>query len=449
MKDYYNQYIKFTKESDIKRRHDRIWTIRGSYYSAYTFYLGDPEIPKSPSKPTSKLSYDDLFANSNMITISYDIPGHPSPTSFSSINQMAESILSHLGLSLLPPLLSEKSSNTSEVETPPISYELLPFSRFDQTPNNISDLIKLGESYEALKARQQRFPLNIDILHKLVEPLRDLNSLIGMTKAKEAVFNQLIYQLAGLRNPKGDFLHTVIDGEPGVGKTELARILGRIFAAMGVLSKGTFTEVNITDLKGTYVGQTEMKTTKKLNEALGGVVYFDEAYSLGSSHIGGGSMAGMDSYSEGIINIINRYMSEHVNDLIMIFSGYRSDMAEKLFSGNRGLESRIGIWISIDKYEPADLASIFKKKVADQSWECLVDDTELIEFFRSNREIFRFNGRDIEIFLTQVKTAHARRMLISDVDQHRRINSQDLRQAISNWRNLRKQEPPTSSHIYI
>lgn len=444
MKTYYFQYNDYIRPDEtIRPRDDARWTLRASYYSSYTFYISEPEPPRRPQDLFGAFSLDDLFGSSNFITISYDMPGHPT-TSFDSINQMAENILSHLGIGkpiTVPTPIKAPS------EKPPKD---LPFKRFPYTPKNINDLIALGEDYENLNKEECRYPLDITRLNKLVEPLKDLRALIGMEKAKEAVFNQIIYQLQGLRNPKGDFLHTVIDGEPGVGKTELARILGRIFAGMGAVSKGTFTEVSITDLKGSYVGQSEMKTTKKLNEALGGVVYFDEAYSLGSSHIGGGATAGMDTYSEGIINIINRYMSEHVNDLIMIFSGYRADMTEKFFSGNRGIESRIGMWLSIDKYQPSDLSAIFLKKVTDQEWRCSISSSDLETFFRTNRDIFRFNGRDIEIFLTQVKTAHARRMLDSPPDQHRIITSIDIEVAMNNWKNLRKSDnQPVASHIYI
>jgi SpoVK/Ycf46/Vps4 family AAA+-type ATPase len=446
MKDLYNKYLGYINPTEvIRKRPEWIWITRAAYYSSYVHYLNEPKDPEPKSAFGGGLSYDDLFGSSNFITISYDIPGQPSPTSFNSINQMAESILSHLGLGPRRP-----ATPAAKEIAPPSPPPDLPFRRFEKPPTSIEDLIALGESYETLAAERVRWPLDIERLKKLTGPLRDLQSLIGMSKAKEAVFNQVIYQLQNLRNPKGDFLHTVIDGEPGVGKTELARILGRIFAATGAVSKGTFTEVSITDLKGSYVGQSEMKTTKKLNEALGGVVYFDEAYSLGSSHMGGGATAGMDTYSEGIINIINRYMSEHVDDLIMIFSGYRADMKDKFFSGNRGLESRIGIWISIDKYEAADLASIFAKKVRDQSWTCDVTRDALEVFFRTHRERFRFNGRDIEIFLTQVKTAHARRMLNCDPDQHRHITHDDLTVAMTNWQGLRKQEDASPSHsMYI
>ena len=102
------------------------------------------------------------------------------------------------------------------------------------------------------------------VLSDLVKPLEDLNKLIGLKNIKNKIFEKIILYLQGLNNSSNDFKNVVIYGGPGMGKTEVAKIIGKIYSKMGFLSKGDFKEIKVTDFKGGYVGQSEIKTQKLL-----------------------------------------------------------------------------------------------------------------------------------------------------------------------------------------
>ena len=179
----------------------------------------------------------------------------------------------------------------------------------------------MKKKYKDIK---KRFNLDTKILHKLVGPLQKLKNMIGLKQVKQQVFEQIIFYLQNLDDQNYDMLHTVIEGEPGTGKTELAKILGEIYTEMGILSKGTFTSVKRADLIGGYLGQTAMKTKKVLEEANGGVLFIDEAYSLGNQE-------GKDSYSKECIDTLTAFLTEEKEDFVLIIAGYKEDLKKCFF----------------------------------------------------------------------------------------------------------------------
>jgi hypothetical protein len=185
---------------------------------------------------------------------------------------------------------------------------------------NIEDLIELGKTYHCKKNRIF-YGLNLRLLCNLVEPLTKLKKMIGMKSVKENMVNQIIFFLQGFNqkdkcnecldciyglpcstNMNDDMLHTVITGPPGVGKTELGKILGQVYKAMGVLSSGHMHIASRTDLIGKYLGHTSAKTQDFINKCSGGVMFIDEAYSLGNPEK-------RDSFSKECIDTINQNLS--------------------------------------------------------------------------------------------------------------------------------------------
>ena len=167
----------------------------------------------------------------------------------------------------------------------------------------------MGKSFN--KDIKQRHNLNLYKLNKLVEPLEELNNMIGLKDVKQSIFDQIIYYLQGLDDKNNDMLHSVIQGPPGVGKTKLCNILAKIYKGFGFLKKSNVVSVKRDDLIAGYLGQTAIKTKAKIEEALGGVLFIDEAYSLGSED-------GKDSFSKEAIDLLNSYLSEHPHDLVCI-----------------------------------------------------------------------------------------------------------------------------------
>jgi SpoVK/Ycf46/Vps4 family AAA+-type ATPase len=203
-----------------------------------------------------------------------------------------------------------------------------------------------------------------------------------------------------------------------MGKTEVAKIIGKIYTKMGLLSKGDFKEIRLTDLKAGYVGQSELKTQKVFDDAKGCVLFMDEAYSLGADDK-------LDQYSQSIIDVINPYLDKYKDDFIFIIAGYKNDLQNRFFRGNQGLRSRFGLWLEIDDYKGNDLLKIFNKKVKDYKWN--VKDEEITKkFFDENLKSFPFFGRDIENLFSKCKISHAKRVLRAKPEDKKIITLNDL-----------------------
>ena len=176
------------------------------------------------------------------------------------------------------------------------------------------------------------------ILHEIKDPLIELNNMIGMKELKKNILDQIIYFIQELNKSNCDFMHTVIYGPPGTGKTEIAKILGKIFSKMNFLSKGIFKKVTRSDLVAGYLGQTALKTKEVIKECLGGVLFIDEAYSLGNSEK-------KDTFSKECIDTLCESLSDYKDNLMVIIAGYENELEQCFFNYNQGLNSRFTLEI--------------------------------------------------------------------------------------------------------
>jgi hypothetical protein len=293
---------------------------------------------------------------------------------------------------------------------------------------NIDDLILLGKSYHCQK-RKLFNNLNLRIMCKLVEPLTELNDMIGMKNVKEHIVDQILFFLQGFNTidkcnkckdctfdlpciqTNTEMLHTVITGPPGVGKTCVARILGKIYKAMGILSTGKFNEVSRSDFVAKYLGQTAIKTQRLIDECRGGVMFIDEAYSLGHKEK-------RDSFAKEALDTLNKNLTDE-KDLLCIIAGYEKDLDKCFFSMNQGLKRRFTFRYNIKEYDYKELLEIFKLKVKSENWSFNTDsldedenctDEKLIAIFRKNKEYFPYCGGDVETLFLQCKISHGRRL---------------------------------------
>ena len=253
------------------------------------------------------------------------------------------------------------------------------------------------------------------------------------------------YSLPCARN-HDDMLHTVITGPPGVGKTVLGKILAKVYKEMGVLSKGHFTLVKRSDLVGKYLGHTAAKTQEKINECIGGVMFIDEAYSLGNNE-------GRDSFSKECLDTLNQNLTEN-RDLLVIIAGYADSLENSFFNMNEGLKRRFSFRYDIEKYTPGELMEIFLLKVENDDWNLSknIDKKELLDFFDKNYDSFKNFGGDIETLLLNCKIMHCRRTLFIKPEERKIFTIEDIIGGLDNFVKHRKNTDPFGEfpkHLFI
>jgi len=242
--------------------------------------------------------------------------------------------------------------------------------------------------------------------------------MIGMYNLKTNVLDQILFYIQDFHLKNGnDYMHTILYGSPGTGKTEVAKIIGKIFSNLGILKNNTFRKVTRSDLIAGFLGQTAIKTTKVISEALGGVLFIDEAYALGNSE-------NRDSFAKECIDTLNESLSDHKDNLMVIIAGYEKDLETCFFSYNSGLKSRFPWKFKTDDYTSEDLKNIFLKKIHDINWS-FTDHLDS-SFFENKMHFFPYYGRDMEILLLKTKIMHSRRVFCKSKDEKTKLNLIDL-----------------------
>lgn len=199
----------------------------------------------------------------------------------------------------------------------------------------------------------------------LEDLLYELDHMTGLDPVKEQVHSLVNYLKVsqkrkefGMEDEKIS-LHLIFEGNPGTGKTTVARLIGKLYQKMGVLSKGHVVEVSRPDLVGEYIGHTAVKTTKKLNEAEGGILFIDEAYTLTQTD-------GRDFGPEAVDTIL-KYMEDNRQSCVIIAAGYPARM-EQFLDSREGLRSRFSRIITFPDYSTSELCEIFSSMVQEQQY---------------------------------------------------------------------------------
>jgi SpoVK/Ycf46/Vps4 family AAA+-type ATPase len=307
--------------------------------------------------------------------------------------------------------------------------------------NSLKDLIELSNSFKFYKN------LDIIMLWRISPYLQELDKLIGMDSLKESIFYQIIYYLQGMhtKNKNEEYLHTIIFGNPGCGKTTVAKIIGKIYQAMNILSpNGTFKVAYRDDFIAGYLGQTASKTKKLLQSSIGGILFIDEVYSLAPRS------NDRDSFAKEAIDTLTGFLSEHKNDFCCIVAGYEEEVQNCFFAMNKGLERRFPWVHRIPEYNSRDLYSIFIKMIGDIDWDISFEEKTGILFFEKHKEMFKHAGGDIETFLTKCKMFHSKRVFSLGKEHKFIISKEDMEQAIEflQKNNIKKEDDKPPEHMY-
>ncbi|GLH99587.1 right-handed parallel beta-helix repeat-containing protein [Phytohabitans aurantiacus] len=261
--------------------------------------------------------------------------------------------------------------------------------------------------------------------------LADLDAMVGLAAVKAEV-RGLIDEIQVNEWRRGAGLvvdqtshHLIFAGAPGTGKTTVARLYGRLLAALGVLAKGTFKEVSRRDLVGQFLGHTAEKTAAAFEEAKGGVLFIDEAYTLSRA------TSRADFFGQESIDMLVKLMEDHRDEVAVIAAGYTDEMVEFL-SANPGLASRFSATIEFESYEPEELVLIAQRIAAASDYEFTDEASTLLyeHFARMRRDATFGNAREARKLFEAIRKAQAQRLLASgqrpDMTSLRRLAGEDV-----------------------
>ena len=260
-------------------------------------------------------------------------------------------------------------------------------------------------------------------MESLEDLLHQLDSLIGLESVKEQVRLMIagvkmapLNEKAGVSTSKGT-MHIVFSGEPGTGKTTVARLIGKIYARLGMLSKGQVVECTRKDLVDDFVGGTAKLTHAKVEQALGGVLFIDEAYSICRDKD--------DSYGREAIDTLTADIYDYRDDLMVILAGYDKEM-DNFLSQNPGMKSRVPNRIHFENYSPDELYQIFVKYIEDSGMFLHPDAEDAAKELLSSRAgLPDFgNARGVENVFNEIVRNHQKRLASLDEEY---ISTNDIK----------------------
>ena len=324
-------------------------------------------------------------------------------------------------------------------------------TEYNYTFTNLIEMINEARKYKTNRKRPRSsrcaFNLDMERLSDCINPLKKLNNLIGMEEVKKNIIDQILFFSQELNT--NEMMHTCLTGPPGVGKTTLGKILAELYCKMGFLKTNNFKVVSRVDLIAGYLGQTALKTEKVLKSCIGGVLFIDEAYAVGS-------VKDDDSYSKECIDTINKFLSENTSNFIMIIAGYREELDKCFFSVNQGLQRRFPWNYDIAVYSTSNLKDIFVYQVTENDWNFeptikLNNFLDLEKLFEKYK-IFNHNGGDTLTLFDKAKICHSRRVFGKRKEFKKILNLDDIRLALELLKShkdklAKKSEPPYGMYV--
>ena len=310
----------------------------------------------------------------------------------------------------------------------PVVQKITTKINIEMDVETLDDLIHLGKKVGTEFKLEPHIEYNIDLamIRDVLPEMEDLNDMVGQEEFKRQVVTLILYYSMRLNRKNDDLLHTAIYGEPGIGKTEFAQKLAKIYLKLGVLKNNIFRKVRRSDLIAGFLGQTALKTAEVLKSVRGGVLFIDEAYSIGNSS----GKDTQDSYSKECLDLINQSLTEMREGddkyFILMIAGYKDELKRNFFGMNDGLERRFSIHFTMEPYNAKELVDIFIKKVLESGWG--IERGALTEeFMKEHYGCFKFFGGDMELLFVKCKITHSKNLLAGKSKMKRCISDTDVK----------------------
>ena len=306
----------------------------------------------------------------------------------------------------------------------------------EKNPETLSDLIGM------IRDDDKNYSFDMKGLWKAKPHLEKLDNMVGLCDVKRQILDQILYFSQPLHRGEDMMLHTVIQGPPGVGKTELGKVLSGVYCALGITKNDKMKIVSRGDLVGEYLGHTAHKTQKVINEAMGGVLFIDEAYSLGNRK-------SLDQYSKECIDTLCMNLSEKKNNFICIIAGYKDSLRDNFFSHNEGLARRFAFRYTIKGYDSDELTKILNKKITDTSWKLKTPLSFCSTQIKENLDLLNNYGGDIEKLFNSIKISHSKRVFGKDVSEQKVITKEDFLNGFDQFKKQKEKKENKFLSLYI
>lgn len=305
----------------------------------------------------------------------------------------------------------------------------------------LDDIINFGENINRFDMFKNK---KFEKLYRLIPSCKELNSMIGLDNVKKDIFRQISYFVHGLNN-SNEINHVVITGEPGVGKTTLAKIIAKIYMAMGFLNNDKFMEAKRSDLIGQYCGHTAIKTQKVIDSIEGGVLFIDEVYSLGNREK-------KDVFTKECIDTINQNLTEKADKFLCIIAGYKEEVQSCFFNYNKGLERRFPVRFELESYDTNSLSNIFIKFMEDDKWDfdksLKIDD--LKKLIDNNKSLLTYQAGDIRTLFQYSKENYSMRLLTESIELGvgiKNLKLDDIKYGFEKFKKIRGNKNKIPDHI--
>lgn len=295
------------------------------------------------------------------------------------------------------------------IENMDIPVEKQEFKQETDTPL-IKNETASSNTKEAAHTKVEEFKEDPRTLEELMDELNSLTGLTGVKKEIKALTNLIkvnkMREEKGLK-PSNVSKHMVFTGNPGTGKTTVARLLSCIYAKLGVLSKGQLIETDRSGLVAGFVGQTALKSQEVIQTAIGGVLFIDEAYTLSAGK-------GASDFGQEAIDTLLKMMEDNRDDLVVVVAGY-PDLMEDFLQSNPGLKSRFNKFIEFEDYTAEELSSIMYS-MCDKQEFCIAEDSKDLIFDKikelvQNKEAGFANARSIRNMIEDAIRNQAERLV--------------------------------------